>query len=82
MNAHFQKLLGECSMSAMDAIIEEQCMPVAAEGSPDRATLQQIYESNDLDQRHMLCAQYLGYTELAAQLAFWIAKKAARARAV
>jgi hypothetical protein len=59
----------------MDYIIEEQCLPVAAEGSKERELLIEIYETNDLDKRHALCADYLGYHEEAQQLRDWIAKK-------
>lgn len=75
MRAHFQKLLGEISMTAMDYIIEEQCLPVATAGSREHALLRQIYETNDLDERHAICAEYLGYDEHAKTLRKFIAKK-------
>jgi hypothetical protein len=75
MRAHFQKLYGEISLTAMDYFIEEHCFPVAPEGSKERALLQEIYETNDLDKRHALCADYLGYHEEAQQLRDWIEKK-------
>jgi hypothetical protein len=81
MKAHFQKLYGEISLTAMDYIIEEQCLPVATPGSNEHALLRQIYETNDLDERHLICARYLGYDEHAQQLEAWIdAKKLRKAR--
>ena len=79
MRAHFQKLYGETSFTAMDYIIEEQCLPVAPQGSRERELLLKMYESNDLDERHLICAEYLGYEEHAQTLRDWIAKKAKRA---
>lgn len=78
MRAHFQKLYGENSMMAMDAIIQEQCLPVAPIGSEERTLLLQMYESNDLDERHLICAKYLGYTEAASVLEAWIFSKRTR----
>lgn len=75
MKAHFQKLIGEISMIAMDAIIEEQCLPVAAPNSPERDLLLSMLATNDLDKRHLICARYLGYDEQVKQLEDWLAKK-------
>ena len=75
MKAHFQKLYGEISMTAMDYIIEEQCLPVATPGSREHALLREMYETNDLDRRHLICAEYLGYDDHAAQLRTWIQNK-------
>jgi hypothetical protein len=74
MKAHFQKLYGEISMYAMDMIIEEQCLPVAP--AAETELLKRIYECNDMDERHLMCAEYLGYEDAAKALREWIAKKA------
>lgn len=75
MKAHFQKLYGEISMTAMDYIIEEQCLPVAIPGTREHTLLREIYETNDLDKRHLICAEYLGYDEHAQTLRNWIEQK-------
>lgn len=80
MEPHFEKLLGEISMYAMDILIEDQCLPVAGEGTPERALLQEMLNMNDMDKRHLVCAKYLGYDEHAASLEAWIAKKKKKKR--
>lgn len=78
MKAHFQKLYGESSFTAMDAILEEQCIPYAPEGSKELELFKKMYESNDLDERQLMCAEYLGYNDHAQQLREWLKKKSAR----
>lgn len=66
MNVLFQQLYGMIAMSAMDAKIEEQLQHSLP---PDeRMRLEAIYASNDMDERHALCAQRLGYHEQAQHL--------------
>jgi hypothetical protein len=78
MRAHFQKLYDNCSMAAMDAIIEEQCLPFAHVDTPEHDLLIDILVCNDLDGRHLICANYLGYIEDAQQLQDWIEVKKRR----
>jgi hypothetical protein len=80
MEPHFKKLIGEISMYAMDMLIEEQCLPVAGEGTPERALLKEILNTNDMDKRHLMCAKYLGYTDQIVALEAWIAKKKKKKR--
>lgn len=77
MVPHFKKLFGEISMYAMDTLIKEQCLPVAGEGTPERAVLQALLESNDMDERHLMCAKYLGYTTWS-----WPSKPGSRRKAL
>lgn len=75
MEPHFMKLIGEIRMYVMDVIIEWQCLPAAGEGTSERALLQEMLNTNDLDVRHLMCAKYLGYDDQVASLEAWIAKK-------
>lgn len=74
MNMQFLRLLDERSMTAMDLIIEQN-LPLATANSPERDALLAMLDSNDLDKRHLICAEYLGREDHAQQLRAWIAKK-------
>lgn len=78
MNFLIQRLYGEISMSIIDMLIEEQGQAAAGTNEEYQMVLKRIYNSNDLDERHMICAEFLGYTEQANTLREWIAKKGKR----
>lgn len=78
MNFLIQRLYGEVSMTLIDILIEEQGQAAAGTNEEYQMVLKRIYSSNDLDERHMICAEFLGYTEHANTLREWIAKKGKR----
>ena len=57
MKAHFRKLHGEISISAMDAIIYEQCLPFA--GPQERALLLKMLQTKNIQERYSICEEYL-----------------------
>lgn len=75
MNFLIQRLYGETSFTIMDILIEEQGEAAAGESEENKRILKRIYESNDLDERHLICAEFLGYKKQAQDLRDWLAKK-------
>ena len=78
MNFLIQRLYGEVNMTLIDILIEEQGQAAAGTNEEYQMVLKRIYNSNDLDERRMICAEFLGYTEQANTLREWIAKKGKR----
>jgi hypothetical protein len=77
MNFLIQRLYGEVSMTLIDVLIEEQGQ-AAGTNEEYQIVLKRIYNSNDLDERHLICAEFLGYTEQANTFRERIAKKGKR----
>lgn len=73
-----KRLYGTVSMSLIAVLIEEQGEAAAGKNEQYKLVLQRIYESNDLDQCHLICAEFLGYEDAAQRLREWIAKKKSR----
>jgi hypothetical protein len=78
MNFLIQRIYGEISMSIIDVLIEEQGEAAAGNNEDYQMVLKRIYNSNDLDERRMICAEFLGYTEQANTLREWFAEKGKR----
>ncbi len=81
MRHYFQNLYDQKSMSIMDHYIDEQCLPASIKNFREYDLLLEIYRSNDLDERRLICAEYLGYTDEAENLRQFIVKKKALRKA-
>lgn len=58
----FEKIYNCNSMIRIDHLCEEQNLEL---NNPAAIALKKIYESNDLDERHAICAEWMGYSGVA-----------------
>jgi hypothetical protein len=68
----FEKILDTNSMTRIDYLCEEQNLEL---NNPAAIALKKIYESNDLDQRHLIAHEWLGNFDEAKKLREWLLKK-------